>query len=449
MSVQRAASQPAASLVAEPTIADLLAARPALEMHAQDGLCFEDVPLNAIADAHGTPVWVYGAASIRARYAGLAQAFADAGLAPHIHYAIKANDHLAILSLLREAGAGADVVSLGEFARAQRAGVDAADIVFSGVGKSRAELAAALSAGIGQINVESAEELRVLSEIASGLGKIARIVLRMNPDVDAGTHAKITTGRADNKFGIAAHEIPALYALAAGLPGIEPVGLALHIGSQILSPAPYSAAYAKAAALVRELREAGQSVQVLDLGGGLGIGYRDEPGISLAAFANTVRQQVGDLDVTLLLEPGRYLLGPAGLLLASVILEKHAGAKRFVVLDAAMNDLLRPALYESYHGILPVSAVDFVRPASLAEVVGPVCETGDSFAAGRMLPGFAEGARVAILDAGAYGAVMSSTYNARPKAAAVLIDGAEIHLITPRQRLEDLWADEKLPAGLK
>jgi diaminopimelate decarboxylase len=327
--------------------------------------------------------------------------------------------------------------------------VNAADIVFSGVGKSRAELAAALNAGIGQINVESAEELSVLSGIAAGLGKTAKIVLRMNPDVDAGTHAKITTGRADNKFGIAAHEIPALYAHAAGLPGIKPVGLALHIGSQILSPAPYAAAYAKAAALVRELRAAGQSVQVLDLGGGLGIGYRDEPGISLAAFANTVRRSVGDLGVTLLLEPGRYLLGPAGLLLASVIVEKHADEKRFVVLDAAMNDLLRPALYDSYHGILPVSAVDFVSPAALAEVVGPVCETGDTFAAGRLLPGLAEGARVAILDAGAYGAVMSSTYNARPKAAAVLIDGGQFNLITPRQRLEDLWADEKLPDGLK
>jgi diaminopimelate decarboxylase len=429
----------------EPTIADLLAARPALAMHAQDGLCFEDVPLNAIADAHGTPVWVYGAGTLRARYAALARAFAEAGLAPHIHYAVKANDHLAILSLLRAAGAGADVVSLGEFLRAQKAGVAAADIVFSGVGKSRAEMAAALAAGIGQINVESAEELRTLSEIAAGIGKTARIVLRVNPDVDAGTHAKITTGRADNKFGIAAAEIPALYAHAASLAGIEPVGLALHIGSQILSPAPYSAAYAKAAALVRTLRAAGQSVSVLDLGGGLGIGYQDEPGISLAAFANAVRQQVGELEVKLLLEPGRYLVGPAGLLLASVTLQKQAGPKRFVVLDAAMNDLIRPALYDSYHGILPVSAVEFVSPVSAAEVVGPVCETGDTFAADRLLPGFSEGSRVALLDAGAYGAVMSSPYNARPRAAAVLIDGGKFDLITPRQQLEDLWADERLP----
>ena len=441
MSMQRAASL----APAEPTIADLLAARPALAMHAQDGLCFEDVPLNAIADAHGTPVWVYGAGSIRARYAALVRAFADVGLSPHIHYAVKANDHLAILSLLREAGAGADVVSLGEFARARKAGMAAADIVFSGVGKTRAELAAALDGGIGQINVESAEELRMLSEIAAASGNIAKIVLRLNPDVDAGTHAKITTGRADNKFGIAAHEIAALYAHAAQLPGVEPIGLALHIGSQILSPAPYAAAYAKAAALVRELRAAGQAVQVLDLGGGLGIGYRDEPGISLAAFANAVRQQVAGLEVKLVLEPGRYLLGPAGILLSAVILEKHAGVKRFVVLDAAMNDLIRPALYDSYHGILPVSAVDFVSAASPAEVVGPVCETGDTFAVGRVLPRLPAGARVALLDAGAYGAVMSSPYNARPRAASVLIDGGAFHLITPRQSLEDLWADESLP----
>jgi diaminopimelate decarboxylase len=414
-------------------------------MHAQDGLCFEDVPLNAIADAHGTPVWVYGAATIRARFAALAGAFAAAGLRPDIHYAVKANDHLAILRVLRESGAGADVVSLGEFFRARRAGMAAGHIVFSGVGKSAPELEAALRDGIGQINVESPAELAMISAIATGLGITARIVLRVNPDVDAGTHEKITTGRADNKFGIAAAEIPALYAHAAGLPGLRPVGLALHIGSQILSTAPYAAAYGKAAALARGLREAGQTIEVLDLGGGLGIGYRDEPGLSLPAFAATVKREVGGLGLRLMLEPGRYLVGPAGLLLASVLLEKRAGAKRFVVLDAAMNDLLRPALYDSWHGIVPVGAVDILRPATAADVVGPVCETGDTFAAGRALPPLAPGARLAILDAGAYGAVMSSPYNARPRAAAVLVDGGQFHLITPRQQLEDLWADERLP----
>jgi diaminopimelate decarboxylase len=428
----------------EPSIADLLAARPAFKMHAQDGLCFEDQPLNAIADAYSTPTWVYGAATIRARYAALASAFAGIGLAPHIHYAVKANDHLAVLNILRQCGAGADVVSQGEFLRAQKAGIAPARIVYSGVGKSPAELTAALAAGIGQINVESGEELSLLSAIASGMGKTVNIVLRMNPDVDAGTHAKITTGLAANKFGIAAADIPALYAGALTLPGVTPVGIALHIGSQITSPAPYAAAYNKAATMIRHLRTYHWDVSVLDLGGGLGIGYGDEPGISLAGFAATVKREAGDLGVQLLLEPGRYLLGPAGLLLASVILEKHA-ARRFVILDAAMNDLLRPALYDSYHGILPVSPVDFQRPAAPADVVGPVCETGDSFATDRQLPPLGPGARVAILDAGAYGAVMSSPYNARPRAAAVLIDHGQIHLISPRQSLDDLWSHEIIP----
>jgi diaminopimelate decarboxylase len=414
-------------------------------MHAQDGLCFEGVPLNAIADEFGTPVWVYGAGTIRERYTALRDAFSAAGLVPHIHYAVKANDHLAVLSTLREMGAGADVVSLGEFLRARKAGVAEQKIVFSGVGKTGPEIRAALAARIGQINVESAEELEFLSGIAAEMGKTAKIALRVNPDVDAGTHAKITTGKADNKFGIPAGDILPLYARAAGLPGIEPVGLALHIGSQILSPAPYAKAYAKAAALVLALRAAGEKVSVLDLGGGLGIGYGDEPGISLTAFASMLRREAGDLGVALMLEPGRYLVGPAGLLLTSVILQKHNGAKRFVVLDAAMNDLLRPALYESYHGILPVSAADFVRPVSPADVVGPVCETGDTFAVDRLLPDFKPNARVALLDAGAYGAVMSSTYNARPRAAAVLLDRGGKYLITPRQRTESLWAHETIP----
>ncbi len=434
---------------AEPDLAALLAARPAFAMHAQDGLCFEDVPLNAVADAYGTPVWVYGAGSIRARYAAIRQAFQQAGLAPRIHYAVKANDHLAVLALLRRAGAGADVVSQGEFARAMRAGIAPGDIVFSGVGKTPAELAAALAAGIGQINVESAEELAMLSALAGQAGRTARIALRMNPDVDAGTHAKITTGLAANKFGIAAADIPELFAHAAGLPNIEPLGLALHIGSQILSPAPYARAYARAAEMVRGLREAGQRVALLDLGGGLGIGYRDEPGISLAAFAQVVRRELGGLGLRLMLEPGRYLVGPAGVLLASVVLEKRAGAKRFVVLDAGMNDLLRPSLYDSYHGILPVDPVDFRKALSPADVVGPVCETGDIFAAGRLLPPLAPGAKLALLDTGAYGAVMSSGYNARLRAAAVLLDGGHIHLITPRQEIAALWADEIVPPPLK
>jgi diaminopimelate decarboxylase len=430
---------------ADPELPDLLAARPALQMHARDGLCFEYVPLNAIADACGTPTWVYGAASIRARYGALEAAFANLGLPVHIHYAVKANDHLAILDIFRGLGAGADVVSLGEFMRTQRAGIAPGHVVFSGVGKSPAELGAAIAANIGQVNIESLEELNMLAAVAARLGRPVRVALRMNPDVDAGTHEKITTGLAGNKFGIPAADIPFVYAHAARLPHIEPVGLALHIGSQILSPSPYAQAYHKAAAMVRKLRELGQTVSVLDLGGGLGIGYGDDPGISLAAYAATVNQAVGDLGVQLLVEPGRYLIGPAGLLLASVILEKYSGQKRFLVLDAAMNDLARPAMYDAWHGILPVAAADFQGSLSAADVVGPICESADVFASDRLLPEIAPGGRVAILDAGAYGAVMSSNYNARPRAAAVLVTGGNFAVITARQKIEDLWAGETLP----
>ncbi|MGE4482503.1 diaminopimelate decarboxylase [Acidocella sp.] len=430
----------------EPDLNELLAARPQLGLHAQDGLCLENVPLNAIADQYGTPVWVYGAQTMRARFAALRDAFAAETVPMHIHYAVKANDHLAILNLFHEQGAGADVVSIGEFLRATKAGIAARDIVYSGVGKSEAELETALSAGIGQINAESAEEVDMISAIAARLGVVANIALRMNPDVDAGTHAKITTGLAENKFGIAAADIPALYARASGLPGVRVAGIAMHIGSQILSTEPYRHAYGKGAEMVRALREAGQSVEVLDLGGGLGIGYQDGPGLSPAAFAAMVRQATNGLGVKLMMEPGRYLVGPAGLLLASVILRKQTG-KRFLVLDAAMNDLMRPAMYEAWHGILPVDAAAFQGMATPADVVGPICESADQFAKDRILPDLRPGARVALLDAGAYGAVMSSAYNARPRAAAVLVDHGGFELITRRQEPEALWDGEIVPGA--
>jgi diaminopimelate decarboxylase len=258
----------------------------------------------------------------------------------------------------------------------------------------------------------------MVGAISAQMGRPVKIVLRMNPDVDADTHEKITTGLADNKFGIPAEDIAFMYGYAAKLPGIQPVGIAMHIGSQILSARPYAQAFRKAAGMVRRLRELGHVVSVLDLGGGLGIGYHAEPGLSL---------------------------GAAGVLLASVILEKWNGEKRFTVVDAGMNDLLRPAFYGAYHGILPVSAVDFQRNTSPTDVVGPVCESADCFAASRMLPELGSGTRIAILDTGAYGAVMSSTYNGRPRAAAVMIEGGNFHLITPRQKVEDLWLDEALP----
>jgi diaminopimelate decarboxylase len=429
----------------DPTPAELIAARPALSMHAMDGLVFAGVPLHGIADAVGTPTWVYAAPVMRTRHRALAGALAAAGLHAHVHYAVKANDHLAVLDVFAREGAGADVVSEGELRRALRAGIPAARIVFSGVGKSAAELRLALDADIAQINVESAEELAMLSAVAAAMGRTARVALRVNPDVDAGTHAKISTGRSGDKFGIPHDEAVALYAHAAALPHIRPVGLATHIGSQILTMAPYRAAFSRIAGLVKALRQAGQTVEMVDCGGGLGVGYRDQPEGNPAALAGAIAGAFGGLDLRLAVEPGRWLVAPAGLLLASVVLVKQAGAGRFVVLDAAMNDLVRPAMYDAWHGIVPVSATDAPGALSPADIVGPVCESGDTFARHRLLPPLAPDARVAILDAGAYGAVMSSTYNARPLAAQVLIDDDRWSVIRDRQDHAALWAGERIP----
>jgi diaminopimelate decarboxylase len=428
----------------DPTVAELLAARPHLSMHAHDGLLLEGVSLKRIADVVGTPAWVYGAGTIRARLAQLQAALA--GQDAHIHYAVKANDHLAVLALMHQGGAGADVTSEGELRRARAAGIPARHIVFSGVGKTVREITLAVAEDIGQINVESPAELELISHVAAGMGRTMRVALRINPDVDAGTHAKITTGRADNKFGIAYSDAIATYARAAELPGVAPVGLALHIGSQILSIAPYRAAYARTADLVRALRAEGHTVTQVDCGGGLGIGYRDDPGAPVEAFAGALRATFSNLGVRLIVEPGRWLVGPAGVLLAEVVIAKGTPAtRRFLVLDAAMNDLMRPAMYDAYHGIVPLDAADAARPPEPADLVGPICETSDTFARDRLLPALAQGARVAILDAGAYGAVMSSTYNARPLLPIVMVDGAEWHVVRDRQVHEELWAGERIP----
>lgn len=432
----------------DPDAAELIAARAMLTVDPLSGLLAEEVPLATIAAACGTPCWVIGAGTLRARLARMRAALDQAGLEARLHYATKANDHLAVLRVMAAGGAGADVVSGGELARALQAGIPPEAIVFSGVGKAEWEIDAALAAGIGQINAESAEELAMLSARAATLGRTATLALRINPDVDAGTHAKITTGLAENKFGIAAADAPALYAHAAALPGLRPVGLALHIGSQILGTAPYRAAFATAARLVAALRAQGHRVETLDCGGGLGIPYRDEPAAGPEALAGVIAACLGGTGLRIAIEPGRWLAGPAGLLLARVLLEKRAGGRRFVVLDAAMNDLLRPALYDAWHGIVPVAAADLAAPCSAADIVGPVCETGDTFARGRALPGLAPQALVAILDAGAYGSVMSSTYNARPLAAQVMVDGPRWTVIRPRQAVSDLWAQERVPDWL-
>ncbi len=430
----------------DPSVQDLIALRPWLKHDAMDGLLLDGVPLAGIADTVGTPTWVYSAATMRARYKTLTGAMSGAGLDMQVHFAVKANDSRAVLSLFAEQGAGADVVSGGELLKSLRAGMPASRIVYSGVGKSAAELRLALEHDIGQINVESAEELAMLSAIATATGRTARVAFRVNPDVDAGTNDKIATGRATDKFGIPFDDAVRLYAHAAALPGIRTVGLATHIGSQILGLAPYRDAYARIADLVIALREHGHTVETVDCGGGLGIPYRNESAPSPAGLAAAMRGAFHNLDVRLAMEPGRWLVGPAGLLLASVVLVKQTPLEPFIVLDAAMNDLVRPAMYDAWHGIVPVSAIDAVAPARPATVVGPVCESGDTFARSRSLPALSPGAYVAILDAGAYGAVMSSTYNARPMAAEVWVDNGRWSVIRDRQPIEALWERERLPA---
>lgn len=434
---------------AEPDAAALIAARPHLALDPAHGLMMEGVALAEIAASIGSPTWVYGAGTIRARFRALRAALTAAGIGgTQIHYAVKANDHLAILGLLAAEGAGADVVSGGELARARHAGIPASHIVYSGVGKSARDLRLAVAEGIGQVNVESREELVMLSAVAEAAGRTVDLVLRVNPDVDAETHAKITTGLAENKFGIAWEEAEAVYAYAAGLPGLNPVGLAMHIGSQILSTRPFEEAFARMAGLVGRLRAAGHTVSRLDCGGGLGISYEAGPEVSVADYAAVLARHLGGLGLDLMMEPGRWLVGPAGVLLSSVVLAKKTGNGSFLVLDAAMNDLVRPAMYDAWHGIVPVAAEDATRAGVPVDVVGPVCETGDTFARGRLLPPLRPDALVAILDAGAYGAVMSSTYNARPLAAAVLVDGHRWAVITPRQEVSALWSRETVPAWI-
>jgi diaminopimelate decarboxylase len=430
----------------DPTVRDLIAARPWLRHEAMDGLLLDDVPLAGIADAVGTPTWIYSAATMRARLKALTGAMTDAGLDIHLHYAVKANDSLAVLALFGAAGAGADVVSGGELLKARRAGIPANRIVYSGVGKSAEELHLALYEDISQINVESAEELTMLSALATAAGRTARVALRVNPDVDAGTNDKITTGRATDKFGIPYDEAVALYARASSMSGIEVVGLATHIGSQILNLAPYRDAFRRVADLVRALRQTGLRVETIDCGGGLGIPYRNEPAPSPVGLAAAMKGAFHDLDVRLAMEPGRWLVGPAGVLLASVVLVKQTPSQPFVVLNAAMNDLVRPAMYDAWHGIVPVSPTDAVAPVRLCSVVGPVCESSDTFARNRSLPALAPDAQVAILDTGAYGAVMSSTYNARALAAEVWVDDGRWSVIRARQPIEALWERERLPS---
>ena len=406
----------------------------------------EEITVREIADAVGTPLYLYSAAAFTAQYRRFAAAFAPEQ--PLICYAVKANSNLAVLRLFAGLGAGADVVSEGELRRALAAGIPPKRIVFSGVGKTAQEMTAALAEGIHQINIESVAELRLLSIVAAELGLNAPVVLRVNPDVDALTHAKIATGKKENKFGIELDEAAEAYRLAATLPGIAPVGLAVHIGSQLTELEPYRRAFERVAELVRALRGAGLAVDRVDLGGGLGIRYRDEEPPEPAAYAQTVRQIFGGLGVALAFEPGRILSGPAGLLVARVLYLKGGAARRFVIVDAAMNDLVRPALYEAWHDIVPVRLPPPGAISARADVVGPICETGDTFAVDRNLPPLADRDLIAFTAAGAYGAVMSSTYNSRLLVPEVLVSGDHYAVIRARPSYEAMIALDTIPAWL-
>ncbi|HEX6978604.1 MAG TPA: diaminopimelate decarboxylase [Alphaproteobacteria bacterium] len=407
----------------------------------------EDVSLAAIAERVGTPAYVYSAATLERRFKAFAAAFD--GVPATICYAVKANSNQAVIATLARLGAGADVVSEGELRRAIAAGVPASRIVFAGVGKTAREMAAALDAGILQFNVESEPELRLLSEVAAGRGVRAPVALRINPDVDARTHAKITTGKTENKFGIEITRALDVARLAASLPGIALQGLAVHIGSQLTSVEPYRAAFARLAELARTLRSHGLPVRRLDFGGGLGVVYKDETPPDLGAYAQAVRDAVRGLDVDVVLEPGRYLVADAGVLLARVVYVKDGASKRFVIVDAAMNDLIRPTLYEAWMSIRPVAAPAPDAPLAPVDVVGPICETGDYLALGRALPPLAAGDLIAVGSAGAYGAVMSSAYNTRPLVPEILVKGDQIATVRPRQTIDALIAADRLPPWLE
>ena len=413
-----------------------------------DAMAAETVPLAAIADAVGTPVYVYSTAAIVANYRAYASAFKD--LPVSIFYAVKANSNIAVIATLAREGAGADVVSAGELDRALAAGVPAGRIVFSGVGKTASELARALDAGVYQINVESEAELEALSAIASAKGVTAPVAFRLNPDVDARTHAKITTGKSENKFGIAWDQAPQVFARARELPGIDAHGIAVHIGSQLLDVAPYREAYTKLAALAADLRQAGHVISRLDLGGGLGVAYQeDATAPDPAVLAAVVRDLAGRFDARLMLEPGRSLIGSAGVLLTRVVYVKKGASRTFVIVDAAMNDLLRPALYDAYHSIKPVLKPKAGSAVAEVDVVGPVCETGDTFAVRRPIAPLAEGDLVAIGTAGAYGAAMASTYNARPLVPEVLVDGDRFAVVRDRVNVKQMMDWEHMPDWLQ
>ena len=412
----------------------------------RDGVLFaEDVDVTALAGKVGTPFYVYSAATLRRHVNVMREAFD--GIPTLVAYAMKANSNQAVLRVIAGEGAGADVVSGGELARAIAAGIPPDKIVFSGVGKTVSEMRRGIELGIKCFNLESEPELERLSEIAASMGKVAPVSVRINPDVSAGGHAKISTGKKENKFGIPFGRARAVYARIAALPGVEAVGIDMHIGSQITEMAPFDNAYALMAELVTELRAQGHAIHHVDVGGGLGIPYHadaEAPPLPVE-YGQIVRKHLGRLGVELVLEPGRLIVGNAGILVTTVEYVKE-GEHNFVIVDAAMNDLIRPTLYEAHHDIHAVSHSNL--PPIVADVVGPVCETGDYIALGRRMPGVKQGDLLAVMSAGAYGAVMASTYNSRPLVPEVLVDGDKWHVIRPRRSIEELLALDSVPDWL-
>jgi diaminopimelate decarboxylase len=408
----------------------------------------EDVPLPEIAAEVGTPFYCYSAATLTRHY----QLFDDAleGLDHLVCFAMKSLSNLAVLRLLGDLGAGMDVVSGGEYARARAAGVPGERIVFSGVGKTADEMRMALEGGVRQFNVESEPELRRLSQVAAAMGVTAPVTIRVNPDVDARTHEKIATGRKQDKFGIAIDRAPEVYAEAARLPGIDVVGIDVHIGSQLTDLAPFEAAYLKVADLTRRLRRDGHDIRRLDLGGGLGIPYtasNEVPPLP-AEYGALVRRTVGDLGCEIEIEPGRLISGNAGLLVASVIYHKPGEERDFLILDAAMNDLVRPSMYGAWHDIVPVLEPSPGAERASVDIVGPVCESGDTFAKARPMPPLGEGDLVAFRSAGAYGAVMASEYNSRPLVPEVLVRGDHFAVIRRRPTFDEMLARDTIPEWL-
>ena len=408
----------------------------------------ENVPLRVIAQEVGTPFYCYSTATLERHYTVFCEAFSD--IDALVCYALKANSNQAVIATLARLESGADVVSAGELARALKAGIPPEKIMFSGVGKTGPELDAGLLADILCFNVESVPELLLLSARAQAMGRIARVSFRINPDVDAGTHAKISTGKKHDKFGIPWEDAHSVYGLAASLACIKIVGIDMHIGSQITELAPFDRAFARLEALVRQLRQAGHAIEHVDLGGGLGIPYRNDnmPPPDPGAYARIVKKHVRALGCRIIFEPGRLICGNAGVLVGQVIHVKQSGERNFIIGDTAMNDLIRPTLYDAWHEITPIAEPGPATPWITADLVGPVCESGDFIALDRKLPQMHAGDFYAIGSAGAYGAVQASTYNTRPLVPEVLVRAEAYHVVRPRQGIEELLGLDHLPPWL-